>query len=98
MTFGVLIDTITTQEGRTQKIYEYLRFTDSYKMMNSSPEKLVKILPDTHLDIMKAMFPSVSYQTHTYSNKKDIILILMYVIVQSYLRNVYQPSQNGATY
>ena len=60
MTFGVLIDTITTQEGRTQKIYEYLRFIDSYKMMNSSLEKLVEILPDTHFDIMKAMFPSVS--------------------------------------
>ena len=55
MKFGVLIDTITTQEGRTQKNYEYLRFIDSYKMMNSSLE----ILPDTHFDIMKAMFPSV---------------------------------------
>ena len=60
MTFGVLIDTITTQEGRTQKIYQYLRFIDSYKMMNSSLEKLVEILPDTHFDIMKAKFPSVS--------------------------------------
>ena len=60
MTFGVLIDTITTQEGRTQKIYEYLRFIDLYKMMNSSLEKLVEILPDTHFDIMKALFPSVS--------------------------------------
>ena len=60
MTFGVLIDTITTQEGRTQKIYEYLRFIGSYKMMNSSLEKLVEISPDTQFDIMKAMFPSVS--------------------------------------
>ena len=60
MTFGVLIDTITSQEGRTQKIYEYLRFIDSYKMMNSSLEKLVEIFPDTHFDIMKAMLPSVS--------------------------------------
>ena len=59
MTF-VLIDDITTQEGRTQKIYGYLRFIDSYKMMNSSLEKLVEILPDTHFDIMKAMFPSNS--------------------------------------
>ena len=60
MTFGVLIDTITTQEGRTQKIFEYLRFIDSFKMMNSSLKKLGEILPDTHFDIMKAMFPSVS--------------------------------------
>ena len=60
MTFGVLIDTITIQEGRTQKVYEYLSFIDSYKMINSSLEKLVEILPVTHFDIMKAMFPSVS--------------------------------------
>ena len=59
MTFAVLIDTITTQEGRTQKIHEYLRFIDSYKVMNKSLEKLVEILPDTHFDIMKAMFSSV---------------------------------------
>ena len=39
MTFGVLIDTITTQEERTQKVYEYLRFIGSYKMMNSSLKK-----------------------------------------------------------
>ena len=28
--------------------------------MNSSLEKLIEILPDTHFDIKKAMFPSVS--------------------------------------
>ena len=60
MTIGVLIDTITAQKVRTQKIYDYLRFIDSYKMMNSSLEKLVEILPDRHFIIMKAMFPSVS--------------------------------------
>ena len=60
VTFGVLIDTITTQEGRTQKIYECLRFIESYKIMNSSLEKLVENLPDTHFNIMKAMFPSDS--------------------------------------
>ena len=60
MTLGALIDTITTQDGRTQKICEYLGFIDSFKMMNSSLEKLMKILPDTHFDIIKAIFPSVS--------------------------------------
>ena len=60
MTFGVLIDTITTQERRTQKIYESLRFIDSYKMIKISLEKLVEFFPDTHFDIMKAMLPSVS--------------------------------------
>ena len=40
MTFRVLMETITTDEGQTKTIYEYLRFIDSYKMMNSSYEKL----------------------------------------------------------
>ena len=90
MTFGVLIDTITAQEGRTQKNYEYLRFIDSYKMMKSSLEKLVEILPYTLFDIMKAMFPSVSesnahllkqkgYYPYSYVCDRT----LMYVIVQN---------------
>ena len=36
MTFGVLIDTITTQEGRTQKIYKFLRLIESYKKMSNT--------------------------------------------------------------
>ena len=77
MTFRVLIDTITTQEGRTQKIFEYLRFIDSYKMMNSSLEKLVEILPDTHFGIMKAMFPSVSESNaHLLKQKRVLSLFL----------------------
>ena len=43
MTFGVLIDTFVTEKGKIVKIYEYLRFIDSFKMMNSSLEKLVEI-------------------------------------------------------
>ena len=46
MTFGVLIDTFLTEKGKTVKVYEYLLFIDSFKMMNSSLEKLVEILPD----------------------------------------------------
>ena len=42
MAFGVLIETITTDEGKTKKIYEFLRFIDSYKMTNSSLEKLTE--------------------------------------------------------
>ena len=60
MTFGVLIDTITTQEERTQQIYEYLRLIDSYNMMNILLGKLVEILLETHFDIMKTKFLSVS--------------------------------------
>ena len=60
MTFGVLIDTFVNKKGTTVKVYEYLRFIDSFKMMNSSLEKLVEILPENQFEIMKSMFPTVS--------------------------------------
>ena len=60
MTFGVLIDTFVTEKGKTVKVYEYLRFIDSFKMMNSSLEKLVEIVPDDRFEIMRAMFSTLS--------------------------------------
>ena len=60
MTFGVLIDTFVTEKGKTVKVYEYLRFIDSFKMMNSSLEKFVEILPDDRFEIMRAMFSNLS--------------------------------------
>ena len=60
MTFGVLIDTFVTEKGKTVKVYEYLRFIDSFMMMNSSLEKLVEILPDDRFEIIRAMFSTLS--------------------------------------
>ena len=45
MNFGVLVETITLDDGKVIEKYENLRFIDSFKMMNSSLEKLVDILP-----------------------------------------------------
>ena len=59
MTFGVLIDIFVTEKGKTVKIYEYLRFIDSFKMMNSSLEKLVEILPNDRFEILKAIFSTL---------------------------------------
>ena len=59
MTFGVLIDTLVTKKRKTVKVHEYLRFIDSFKMMNSSFEKLVEILPENQFEIMMSMFPTV---------------------------------------
>ena len=60
MTFGVLVETITTDEGKSKKIYKNLRFIDSYKMMNSSLEKLTDILPNEQLCILNSIFPGIS--------------------------------------
>ena len=56
VTFDVFIDTFVNEKGTTVKMYEYLRFIDSFKMMNSSLE----ILPAYQLEIMKSMLPTVS--------------------------------------
>ena len=60
MKFGVLIDTFVTEKGKTVKVYEYLRFIDSFKMMNGSFEKPVENLPDDRFEIMRAMFSTLS--------------------------------------
>ena len=71
MIFGVLIETITTDEGKTKKIYKYLQFIDSYKMMNSSLEKLTKILPTDQFGILNSMFPGISESDLELLKQKD---------------------------
>ena len=57
MTFGVLVETITTDERKSKRIYKYLRFIASYRMMNSSLEKLTEILPSDQFGILNSNFP-----------------------------------------
>ena len=42
------------------RIYEYLRFVDSYKLFNGSLEKLVESLPSNAFEILEKMFPSLT--------------------------------------
>ena len=60
MNFGVLVETITLDDGKVIKKYENLRFIDSFKMMNSSLEKLVDILPRYRFGILASVFPNLS--------------------------------------
>ena len=69
-TFGVLIDTIVNKKGTTVKVYEYLRLIYSFKMMNSSLEKLVEILLGNQFEIMKSMFPMVLVENIQLLKKK----------------------------
>ena len=57
---GVYIKTITTKDGNLMRIYEYLRFVDSYKLFNGSLEKLVESLPSNAFEILEKMFPSLT--------------------------------------
>ena len=58
MTFGVLIKTVTGRDGKVKKIYEYLRFIDSFKFLTTSLEKLVANLPALAFAIFDSMFDS----------------------------------------
>ena len=58
MTFGVLIKTVTGRDGKDRKIYEYLRFIDSFKFLTTSLEKLIANLPASALAIFDSMFDS----------------------------------------
>ena len=60
MNFGVLVETITLDDGKVIKKYENLRFIDSFKMMNLSLEKLVDILPRACFGILASVFPKLS--------------------------------------
>ena len=60
MNFGVLVETITLDDGKVIKKYENLRSIDSFKMMNSSLEKLVDILPRHRFGILASVFPNLS--------------------------------------
>ena len=60
MNFGVLVETITLDDGKVIKKYENLRFIDSFKMMNSSLEKLVEILSGDHFGTLASVFPNLS--------------------------------------
>ena len=59
MKLGVLVETITIDDGKVIKKYENLRFTDSFKMMISSLEKLVDILPRDRFGILASGFPNL---------------------------------------
>ena len=59
MELGVHVDTIINKRNQPIKVYEYLRFIDSYKLFNASLEKLVDTLPDTAFGIVKSMFPDL---------------------------------------
>ena len=58
ITFGVLIRTVTGSDGKVRKIYEYLRFIDSFKFLTTSLEKLVANLPASVSAIFDSLFDS----------------------------------------
>ena len=54
------METITLFDGKMIKKFENLRLIDSLKMMNSSPEMLVDILPRDRSGILASVFANLS--------------------------------------
>ena len=67
---GVVVKTITRKDQTTQNIYEYLRFIDSFKFLNSSLQKLVDNLPDNKFTILENHFQKVSQTCRTLIRRK----------------------------
>ncbi len=56
LTLGVFIKSFTNSRRANVKVYEYLRFIDSLKFMNSSLEKLVRNLPSDKFQLLRNQF------------------------------------------
>ena len=56
LSIGVLIKTIKRKNGSDQKVFEYLRFIDSCKFLNSSLQKLADNLPAEKMSILNKYF------------------------------------------
>ena len=56
LSIGDLIKTIKRKNGSEQKVFEYLRFIDSCKFLNSSLQKLVDNLPAEKMSILNKYF------------------------------------------
>ena len=54
------METITLDDGQMFKKYENLRFTDSFKMLKSSLQKLVDILLGDRFEKLASVFPNLS--------------------------------------
>ena len=67
---GVVVKTITRKDETTQNIYEYLRFIDSFKFLNSSLQKLVDNFPDNKFTILENHFQNVSQTCRTLIRRK----------------------------
>ena len=56
LSIGVLIKTIKRKNGSEQKVFEYLRFIDSCKFLNSSLQKMADNLPAEKMSILNKFF------------------------------------------
>ena len=52
---GVQVDKVERADKKVVSVYEYLRFVDSHKLFNGSPEKLVDSLPESEFGITESM-------------------------------------------
>ncbi len=57
LSYGVWIKDYVDKNGKTQNVFEYLRFLDSYKFMQASLESLVKNLPVQKFGNLHKGFP-----------------------------------------
>ena len=62
LSMGVFVKSFTNKRGVVVKVYEYLRFIDSLKFMNSSLEKLVDNMPRDKFKLLRNHFSNKSQE------------------------------------
>ena len=60
---SVYIKSYTDKNGKLKKVYENLRFIDSYKFMLSPHSKLVKYLPEEKFFLLENYFEELGYSS-----------------------------------
>ena len=96
ITFGVLVETITLDDGKLIKKYENLRFIDSFKL-NPSLENLVDILSRDRFGILASIFPNLSSTELMLLQQNDINPIHKLAVEKSSAKNPYRLLMNGVT-
>ena len=72
LSIGVLVDTYTRANSVKQIVYEYMRFIDSCKFLNSSLQKLVDNLPADKFSILDEHFKQADESSRALLKRKDI--------------------------
>ena len=60
---SVYIKSYTDKNGKLKKVYENLRFIDSYKFMLSPHSKLVEYLPEEKFFLLENYFEELGYSS-----------------------------------
>ena len=94
LSIGVLIKTIKRKNGSEQKVFEYIRFIDSCKFLNSSLQKLVDNLPAAKMSILNKYFANETEEQRCLIRQKGFYPYSYMTKKKKFAEKVLPPLQN----